>query len=216
MSTEFPDDGIIDELLRLAGVSLEDSEARGWLESALKAARGTLEPGLVAAGATGAPQPTPAKHNAPLGKLERASDQLIAALEQLRRHPHAYISFWRFPAFGPVEAGKVERAELISTLKNIRDAAREARVSRTGRPPKSRKQHIVDLALAFCAGFSPKRPSNDVNNFFPRFAERFFELSSGLSVEDQGLGVERQIKVALQRLPLEKQRATLLKNTHLR
>jgi hypothetical protein len=43
MPTEFPDDGTIDELLRLAGVSTDRSAARRWLESALVAARGTLE-----------------------------------------------------------------------------------------------------------------------------------------------------------------------------
>jgi hypothetical protein len=35
MPTEFPDDGTIDELLSLAGVSTEHSAARRWLESAL-------------------------------------------------------------------------------------------------------------------------------------------------------------------------------------
>ena len=51
MPTEFPDEGTIDELLGLAGVSLEHSAARGWLESALTAARGTLELRLAATGA---------------------------------------------------------------------------------------------------------------------------------------------------------------------
>ena len=211
MPTEFPDDGTIDELLRLAGVSTEHSAARRWLESALVAARGTLEPRLA-----GLPQPSPAKHNAPLDEIERASDRLIAALEQLRRHPHAYASFWRFAAFGPVYASEFERAGVIPTLTNIRDAARKARVSRTGRPRNFRKQQIVDLALAFCARFSPKRPSSDVNNFFPPFAERFFEHSTGLSVEEKGHGIGRQIRVALKRLPLEMERATLLNKTHLR
>jgi len=126
--------------------------------------------------ATHVPQPSPAKHNAPLDKIERA--RLIAALEQLRRHPYAHASFWRFEAFGPVNANEFERADVIPTLTNIRDAARKARVSKTGRPRNFRKQQIVDLALAFCARFSPKKPSNDVNNFFPCFAERFFELST--------------------------------------
>ena len=216
MPTEFPDDGTIDELLRLAGVSTEHSAARRWLESALAAARGTLEPRLVATGATRVPQPSPAKHNAPLDKIERASDRLIAALEQLRRHPYAHASFWRFAAFGPVYASEFERADVISTLTNIRDAARKARVSRTGRPRNFRKQQIVDLALAFCARFSPKRPSSDVNNFFPPFAERFFELSTESSVEGKGHGISRQVKVALKRLPAEMERATLLNQTHLR
>jgi len=214
MPTEFFDDATIDELLSLAGVSTEHSAARCWLQSALAAARGTLEPRLVATGATRVPQPSPAKHNAPLDKVERASDRLIAALEELRRHPYAHASFWRFEAFGPVYASEFERADVIPTLTNIRDAARKARVSRTGRPRKFRKQHIVDLALAFCARFSPKKPSNDVNNFFPYFAERFFELSTETSVEGHGHGITRQVKVALKRLPLEMERATLLNKTH--
>jgi hypothetical protein len=214
MPTQFPDDGTIDELLRLAGVSTEYSAARRWLASALAAPRGTLEPRLVATGATPIPQPSPAKHNAPLDKLERASDRLIAALEQLRHHPHAHASFWRFAAFGPVYASEFERAGVIPTLTNIRDAARNARVSKIGRPRNFSKQQIVDLALAFCVRFSPNRPSSDVNNFFPCFAERFFELSTETSVEGQGHGITRQVKVALKRLPLEMERATLLNKTH--
>ena len=151
MPTEFFDDVTIDELLRLVGVPTGHSAARRWLESALAAARGTLEPRPVTTGATRVPQPSPAKHNAPLDKIERASDRLITALEQLRRHPHAHASFWRFEAFGPVYASEFERADVIPSLTNIRDAARKARVSRTGRPRNFRKQQIVDLALAFCA-----------------------------------------------------------------
>jgi hypothetical protein len=97
----------------------------------------------------------------------------------------------------------------------IRDAARNARI-RTGRPRKFRKQQIVDLALAFCVRFSPKNPSSDANNFFPAFAERFFELATGSSVEGKGQGIERQVKVALKRLPAEKERAALLNQTQLR
>jgi hypothetical protein len=215
MPTEFPDDGTIDELLRLAGVSTEHSRARGWLESALAAARGTLELGLTATGFTRVPQPSPAKHNAPLDKIERASGRLIAALEQLKGHPYAHASFWRFAAFGPVYVNGFKRPDVMGPLTKIRDAARRARVSRTGRPPDFRKQHIVDLALAFCARFSRRRPSSDVNNFFPAFAERFFELSTGLSVEDRGHGVGRQITVALKRWPLERERAEFLNKTHL-
>ena len=56
MPTEFPDDGTIDELLRLAGVSTERSAARRWLESALAAARGTPERRLVTATISGKAQ----------------------------------------------------------------------------------------------------------------------------------------------------------------
>jgi hypothetical protein len=101
----------------------------------------------------------------------------------------------------------------MSTLKNIHQAARNARVRKIGRPAKFRKQHIVDFALAFCARFSTERPSADVNNYFPPFAERFFEYSTGSSINDRGHGIGRQITVALKRLPIEMERATLLNET---
>lgn len=102
----------------------------------------------------------------------------------------------------------------MSSLKNIHRAARKARVSRTGRPPNLRKQHIVDLALAFWARFSTAKPSSDVNSSFRLFAERFFEHSTGLSVDDKGHGINRQITAALKRLPVEMARAALLNKTH--
>ena len=98
----------------------------------------------------------------------------------------------------------------MPTLTMIRDAARSARIRRTGRPRNFRKQHIVDLALAFCARFSSEKPSSDVNNFFPAFAERFFECATGLSVEDKGCGIDRQVRAAIRRLPIETERAKLL------
>jgi hypothetical protein len=211
MPSEFPDDATIDELLRLAGVSTRDSAARRWLKSAV---RGTLDPQPSAAGAKPAPRPSPTRHNAPLEKIDRAAGQLIAAMEELRCHPHSHASFWRSKAFGPVYASGFERAGVMPALTKIRDAARKARVRKTGRPGNFRKQHIVDLALAFCARFSPKKPSSDVNNFFAPFAERFFEYATGLSAENKGQGIGRQIRVALGQLPIEMERAaTFKKNT---
>ena len=98
MPTDFPRDGTLDELLPLARVLPEAVAARCWLEDALMAAGGTVEPRLAALGATRASKPAPAKHNAPLKKIERAAAQLIAALGQLRRHPYAHESFWSFKA----------------------------------------------------------------------------------------------------------------------
>ena len=77
------------------------------------AARGTVEPRLAALGAIRAAKPVPAKHNAPLKKIERAAAQLIAALEQLRRHPYAHESFWSFKVFGPVYASEFEGAGVM-------------------------------------------------------------------------------------------------------
>ena len=107
MPTGFLDDGI-KELLRLAGVSTEDRDT-ALLESALVAARSTIDPRRV-------PRPSPAKHNAPLEKIERASKRLISLLEKLRRHPYAHRSFWSFAAFGPVYDSKFERAGVMPTL----------------------------------------------------------------------------------------------------
>jgi hypothetical protein len=131
MLTESADEATLDELLRLAGVSTQDFAARNWLDDALRAARGTLDPQLAA---THLPQPPPAKHNVPLKEIERDATRLIAALEQLRRHPYAHGGFWRFKAFGPVYANAFERAGVMPTLTNIRAAARKAQMRRTGRP----------------------------------------------------------------------------------
>jgi hypothetical protein len=210
MPTESVNDAMLDELLPLAGVSPKPAAARRWLNDALIAARGTLDPKLAATGLTPAPQRSPARHNAPLKKIERDAARLTATLAQLRHHPYAHASFWRFKAFGPVYANEFERAGVMPTLTNIRAAARKAQIRRTGRPPNVPKQHIVDSALAFCARFSLNTPTSDVNNFFPYFAERFFEHATGLSVEDKGCGIEGQIRVAIRRLPIEMERAKLL------
>jgi hypothetical protein len=208
LPTESAADGTIDELLPLARVSPEAAAARLWLGDALTAVWDTVEWQLAATGARHLSNAPPA--SAPLKRVERAALRLIAALEQLRLHPNAHTRFWRFAAFGPVYANQFARPGVISTLTNVRDAARNTRVRRTGRPRNFRKQKIVDLALAFCARFSPESPSSDVNNFFPRFARRFFEKATGLSAEDKGCGIDRQIRVAMRRLPIERERAKLL------
>lgn len=161
-AAELPDDQTISELLELASVTIANSAARSWMGDALAAARAI---------AAGGPRPSPAEHNVPLNTIERTADRLIAALDELRRHPSAHAQFWRFTAFGPIHGNRVERTDVISALKNIRAAAGKARL-RPGRPQNLRKQRIVDLALGFCTRFSKAKPSSDVNNFFPPFAER--------------------------------------------
>ena len=104
MSARVPDAATLDELLRLAGVATANQAARGWLESALVAACNVYER-LAVAGGTRVPRPSPAEHNAPLSKIERSADRLIAELKRLRRHPHAHASFWRSPTLGPAHAG---------------------------------------------------------------------------------------------------------------
>jgi hypothetical protein len=107
----------------------------------------------------------------------------------------------------------VERPDVLHVLERIRLAARAAQVRQTGRPPDIRKQQVVDLALAFCARYSPSLPSSDPNKFFTAFAERFYEATTGSSVEKPGAGIGRQIKKALKRLPIERERARLLDET---
>jgi hypothetical protein len=211
MPIESADDATLDKLMRLARVSPGTVLARLWLDDALRAALCALDPQLAVTGAARLPQPSPAKHNVPLKEIERDATRLIAALKQLRRYPHAYAGFWRFKAFGSVYANEFERAGVTATLTSVRAAARKAQIRKTVRPRNVRKQHIVDLALAYCARYSPDTPSSDINNFFPRFAKRFFEQATGLSVEEKGHGIDRQIRVAMRRLPLEKERAALLK-----
>ncbi|MET4279815.1 MULTISPECIES: hypothetical protein [unclassified Bradyrhizobium] len=193
------DNETISGWLKLAGVPTTDSKARGWIESALAASRAL---------AAHEPRPTPAKHNAPLNAIARATDQLIAALDDLRRHGHSHGAFWRCEAFGPLRGPNLETPAVISTLENIRHAACKARMTQTGRPRDYRKQHIVNLALAFWARFSPYKPSSDGKNNFVDFASLFYEQATGLSVERKSHGIDRQIKAALRRLPIESQRAT--------
>ena len=122
MPTEFPDDETVDELLRLAGVSSDRSGARRWLESALVAAGGKPDPRRV-------PQLHPAKHNAPLDEIERASNRLIAALKKLRSHPHAEKASGGSSIRTRLR-NEFEIASVIPTLAMIRDAARNARIGR--------------------------------------------------------------------------------------
>jgi hypothetical protein len=203
MPSRLPDEGTIDELLGLARVSIDDHAARSWMKVALPAAQAI---------AASVPRPSPVEHNAPLDTIERAAKWIIAALDELRRHPHAHGNFWRFASFRPFRAS-VERTDFMSALESIPQAAREARVSKTGRPPNLIKQRIVNFMLAFSARYSSATPSGDINNFFRQLAERFYELSTGLSVEGKGHGIGRQISAALHLLPIEMQRAELLKKT---
>ena len=78
MQSRLPDDRTVDELLRLAGVSVADPAARRWMGEALAAAQFTAE---------GKPRPSPAEHNAPLDTIERTTDRLIAALGEVEASP---------------------------------------------------------------------------------------------------------------------------------
>jgi hypothetical protein len=196
-------DRMINELLRLAGVPISNAKARRWMKDALAAAQAI---------ASAERRPSPTKYNAPLKTVERAAGQVMAALDELRGHLHAHVTFCRFLASKPDRDGEVERADVMSALENIRHASRKAFVNRIGRPRDFRKQHIVDLALAFWARFATPRPSSDVKNSFVPFAERFYEFATGLSVDKNGHGIKRQIAVALKTWPVESVRAAAFLN----
>jgi hypothetical protein len=198
MRVSAPNDSTIDDLLELAGISPTDIEARRWLRHALIGAKST---------AAGQPKPNPARHNAPLAAIERAAAKLTETMHALRHHPHAYLDFWSYADFGPVFGDKHERPHVISNVKSILTAAQKGRISKSGRPADRRKQHIINLALGFWVRFSPVGPSSDESNPFVSFAERFFENATGLSVDGRGNGIMRQIRAALQRMPIEIQRA---------
>jgi hypothetical protein len=178
--------------------------ARGWLMVSLGAARAIAE-------GKRKPRPSRSQHNASLDTIERLADSSIETPTALKRQLYTHYNVWGSAALGPASAHNFADVPLMSALEKIGDAARNAR--RTGRPPDRRKQQIVDLALAFCARYSPLVPTTSEKNFFRHFAERFYECATGLSVFDRGQGIDRQIKKALRRLPIEKKRASFLDKT---
>ncbi len=146
-----PSDADIDELLEIANAS--NPAARRWLTDALAAARAIAE-------GNRKPRPSRSQHNASLDAIERSVDLSIKALTEFKRQLHSHYDVWGSAALGPASAHNLEDVPVVfvSALENIRNAAHNAR--RTGRPPNRRKQHIVDLGLAFCARFSNSVPTS--------------------------------------------------------
>lgn len=195
-------DDEINELLKLAGVSTRDPEARAWVEGALVASRAL---------AAQEPRPSPAKHNAPLNAIERAADRLITALIALRRHhPHAHGDFWRSATFGPVRDANFEAPTVDGHREKHPPRGVQGAHDPNRSPPGLPQTARCKPGARIWARFSPERPSSDPKNQFVDFASVFYERATGLSIEGKGHGIERQIKVALRRLPIEVQRATLL------
>jgi hypothetical protein len=185
-------------LLRLAAVLPSNNEAIAWLSEAIESARRVLQPSEQ--------RPSPIEHNAPLIEVEKSTNALTKSLDRLRRHSASWRAFWRSPAFGPVHHNRVEIAEVISTLDNIRSAAEEAQLRRKGRPPAGAKQQAVDLALGFYIRFSRNEPSGTPTGNFAEFARAFFAAASGIAADEVD-GLDRQIRKAMKRLPIERQRA---------
>lgn len=187
------DDGIR-ELLRLAGVPPSDKKAAAWLSNAIE--------GMRHDGKVTIKRPLPADHNALLIDIEKSAKKLIKHLERLRRYPFSQYIFWRSKAFGPVYYDRVEVREVLSALEAIVLATDMAKERRRGRRRETGKQHVVDLAFAFFEQFSPRTPSGTPTGPFGTFAHAFYSLATGVDPEQNG-GLERQIRQALTRLPVE-------------
>jgi hypothetical protein len=195
-------DSRIRELLRLAGVQPSDEKAVAWLSSAVKALRRD-DKAVVK-------RPLPADHNALLANIEKSAKKLIIQLERLRRHPSSQHTFWHSMAFGPVY-NRVEVREVWSTLETIIAAADMAKDRRRGRRRETRKQQVVDLAFGFFVRFSPRTPSGTRTGAFATFAREFYSSTTGSNSERVD-GLDRQIRQALTRLPIELERAQ--RNSH--
>jgi len=185
----------IQQLLQLAGVPPSDREAAAWLNEAIAGARHSHR--------AAKQRPRPADHNDLLADIERSAKELTRRIERLDRYPFSWRAFWRSRAFGPVYRNRLEIREVLTTLENVVRAAEGAKERRPGRPREVGKQHVVDLAFAFFVRFSTLRPSGTPTGPFATFARTFY---SAVGVHPHGR-LDRQIRQALTRLPIEHQRA---------
>ena len=188
----------IPHLLKLAGVPSSDKAAVDWLSKAIAGARYNY--------AAAKERPLSADHNELLAEIEKSAKKLIKGIERLRRHPASWRAFWRSSVFGPVYLDRVELREVLSTLENIVRAADAAKDRRQGRRREAGKQHVVNLAFGFFVRFSPHRPSGTPTGAFAEFARTFYVAVTGVDREKHG-GLDRQIRQALTRLSIERQRA---------
>lgn len=191
----------LSHLLQLAGVSPSERQAAAWLREAVAGAQ--PNPRAVE-------RPRPIDHNAPLVDIEKSARKLARQLERLRRKPFTRYAFWRSRVFGPVQKDRVEVPQVLATLEKIASAADAARIKRLGRPPATEKQHVVNSAFAFFVRFSPRKVSGTPTGAFATFARAFYGAATGRDPEDDG-GLDRQIRQAQKRLPIERQRATKLR-----
>jgi hypothetical protein len=184
--------------LHLAGVSPSDEKATAWLNQAVEGARASYQ--------AADQRPLPADHNDLLADIEKSAKALTKRIGRLGQHPVSWLIFWRSSAFGPVHLDQVEHGEVLSTLENIIAAAAGGRDGRKGRPAKGGEQLVVNLAFAFFVRFSPRRPSGTPTGAFATFARAFHGVVIGAEPEKHG-GLDRQIRHAATRLPVERQRA---------
>ena len=188
----------IKHLLKLAGVSPSEGKAIAWLSDSLVAARHVNR--------AAKERPLPADHNELLADIEKRAKQLTKQIERLRRHPATWRAFWRSRVFGPVYRDRFEVPKVLSALEKIVSAAQDARDDRKGRRRETGKQHVVDLAFSFFVRFSPRKPSGTPTGPFAKFAREFYFAVTEVYAESHG-GLDRQIRQALERLPIERERA---------
>jgi hypothetical protein len=186
------------DLLQLAGVPPSDKMAAAWLSEAIKGARSFYR--------IAEERPLAADHNELLADIETTAKELTKRIERLRRHPVSWRAFWRSSAFGPVHLDRVEVRKVLSALEKIGAAAGAAKDRRQGRQREVGKQHIVDLAFGFLVRFSRHRPSGTPTGAFATFAREFYSAATGFDPEQHG-GLDRQIRQAAMRLPIERERA---------
>jgi hypothetical protein len=191
-------EGSILHLLQLSGVSPSDEKAIAWLSEAIEGAR--------ASNRAAKQRPLPVDHNDLLVDIEKSAKNLTKRIERLRRYPVSWHAFWRSGTFGPVYLDRVEHHEVLSTLENVVRAAAAARDSHKGRRAKVAEQHVVDLAFAFFVRFSVHRPSGTPTGPFATFARAFYAAVTGTDSEKDS-HLERQIRQAATRLPIERQRS---------
>lgn len=191
------DDGIR-ELLRLAGLRPSDKKAAAWLSNAIDGVR--LDDGKAAE-----KRLLPADHNALLTDIEKSAKKLTKRIDRLRRHSATRIAFWRSSVFGPVHFDRVEVPEVLAALEKIIKAAGSAKDRRQGRPRETDKQNVVNVAFAFFVRFSPYQVSGTPTGPFGKFARSFYSAAIEADPEEHG-GLDRQIRQALTRLPIERAR----------
>ena len=188
----------IQHLLQLAGVCASDRQAASWLSAAVEGAQSSY--------GAAKQRPLAADHNALLADIEKSAKELTKRIERLRRYPASWRAFWRSSVFGPVHFDRMEVDEVLSALKSIIIAAESAKDRRQGRRGEVGKQHVADLAFAFFVRFSPHAPSGTRTGAFATFARAFYAAVTGATPEEHG-GLERQIRQAVTRLAIERQRA---------
>jgi hypothetical protein len=152
-------------------------------------------------------RPLPVDHNALLADIEKSAKELIKQIERLRWYPGLRHAFWRSSVFGPVHHDRVEVPEVLSAFEKVIRAAGTVKDRGKGRRREFGKQRVVDTAFSFFVRFSAQTPSGTQTGAFAKFAREFYSAVTGVDPHKRGNGIDRQIRQAVTRLPIERQRA---------